>query len=156
MILREKAAPLVQRPGVRQFVKFGIVGLSNTALNFAVMNVLLKILHAGPHEPPSRTTVAIGIAFVISAINGYIWNQRWTFASSPQKQRVVQFGQFCIVSGVGLAITQLIVKACKAFLVDSAHWQFILAINAAQAIATVVVVFWNFFANRFWTFRSHS
>ena len=35
----------------------------------------------------------------------------------------------------------------------SADKLFKLATNLAQLVATAVIVFWNFFANRFWTFK---
>ena len=59
-------------PVVVQFVKFGIVGVSNTLLFFAVYTLLLK---AGMWY-----LAASGIGFTVGAVNGFLLNRRWTFA----------------------------------------------------------------------------
>jgi hypothetical protein len=60
-------------PMLVQFVKFGIVGVSNTLLAFTIYTVLLKVFgvwYLG----------ASAIGFVIGAVNGFLLNRRWTFA----------------------------------------------------------------------------
>ena len=61
------------RPVLVQFVKFGIVGVSNTLLTFAVYTLLLKVFGVW-------YMAASAIGFVVGATNGFLLNRRWTFA----------------------------------------------------------------------------
>ena len=70
-------------------MKFGIVGVSNTLLAFAVYTVLLKVFGVW-------YLAASGIGFVVGAVNGFLLNRRWTFKSTsatrstPVRWAVVQ------------------------------------------------------------------
>src|SRR5262249_61017724 len=72
-----------------QFLKFGIVGVSNTLLTFAVYTLLLKV--AGMWY-----LAASAIGFTAGAVNGFLLNRRWTFAGhvgdafTPVRYVVVQ------------------------------------------------------------------
>src|SRR5271165_1862976 len=97
--LKSVAGPvrLSGAPVVVQFVKFGIVGVSNTLLTFAVYTLLLKGFGVW-------YLAASAIGFVVGAINGFLWNRRWTFrghvgdALTPVRWAVVQ--------GCGLALNE--------------------------------------------------
>ncbi len=147
--------PLHRRRGARQFVKFGIVGASSTAINFAALYLMLTLLHG--HRYISAT-----IAFLVSVGNGYIWNKRWTFKEAQAKALHTQFGQFLLVNLVGLLLDLLIIRLISVPLEHEVHhlWAAMTparvekaAVMGAQLVATAVVVFWNFYANRRWTFQ---
>lgn len=143
--------PLMQKRGVRQLAKFAIVGASSTAVNFAVLNLMLIALHQSKY--PSVT-----VAFLVSVVNGYFWNKRWTFKAAQAKAVHTQFTQFLLVNTVGLGLDLLIIKLLSPPLehylrFPNPHLTMVLATNMAQLVATGVAVFWNFFANRFWTFK---
>ena len=145
-----KPLPLAHRPGLRQLVKFGIVGASSTAVNFAVLNLMLAL-----HQ--NRYT-SVTVAFLVSVVNGYFWNKRWTFKAAPVKAAHTQFSQFLLVNLVAWGLDLLIIKLLSVPLEHSLHFStphrnLVAATNLAQLVATGVTVFWNFFANRFWTFK---
>jgi putative flippase GtrA len=123
---------------VVQFVKFGIVGVSNTLLTFAVYTLLLKGFGVW-------YLAASAVGFIVGATNGFLLNRRWTFrdhvgdALTPVRWAVVQSG--------GLAINEGLLY----LFVHDARLDKLLA----QAFATVVVTLTTFFANRAWTFRTH-
>jgi putative flippase GtrA len=123
---------------VVQFVKFGIVGVSNTLLTFAVYTLLLKGFGVW-------YLAASAVGFVVGATNGFLLNRRWTFrdhvgdALTPVRWAVVQ--------SCGLAINEGLLY----LFVHDARLDKLLA----QAFATVVVTLTTFFANRAWTFRTH-
>src|SRR5271166_4452343 len=85
------AGPLrgLSAPMLVQFVKFGIIGVSNTLLTFAVYTLLLKGFGVW-------YLAASAIGFVVGATNGFLWNRRWTFrehvgdALTPVRWAVVQ------------------------------------------------------------------
>jgi putative flippase GtrA len=126
-------------PVMIQFVKFGIVGVSNTLLFFAVYTLLLKGFDVW-------YLAASGIGFVVGAINGFLLNRRWTFsghvgdALTPVRWGVVQTGGLLLNLGLvatfvsGLGMDELV----------------------GQAVAIAIVFIVTFIANRAWTFRTHS
>jgi len=165
-----KATPLkhiAQRHGVRQFVKFGIVGASNSVINFGLSN----LFHYKLDWPliPALTT-----AFFLSVLNGFFWNRRWTFKEARGKPAHTQSLQFLLVNIVGwllnTSIVVLIIASVKgrgllgdpeefrrivtAMLTNTGKHEYgPLLFNGALLAAAAVVVFWNFFANRLWTFK---
>jgi len=158
---------ITQRRGVRQFVKFGIVGASSSIINFGLSNLFHYKL-GWPLIP------ALTLAFFLSVLNGFFWNRRWTFKESRSKPVHTQSAQFLAVNIIGwLLNTSIVVLVVAHFkghglLGDPAEFHRILnamltntgkheygplLFNGALLAATAVVVFWNFFANRFWTFK---
>lgn len=164
-----KDTSIIQHKGLRQFVKFCIVGATSTVVNLATLNTLHFYLKV-------PLVFAITIAFVISVINGFIWNRHWTFKESRHQAAHEQSIMFFLVNIVGWLLNTSIVvllvchftSAAGGFLGDQKHVQDVLIavtsntaktefskwlVNGSQLAATVVVVFWNFFANRKWTFK---
>jgi putative flippase GtrA len=135
------AAPVrrLSWPLIVQFVKFGIVGVSNTLIAFAVYTVLLKGFGVW-------YILASGIGFVVGAVNGFLLNRRWTFrehvgdALTPVRWGIVQS---CGL-GLNLALVYLFVH-------DVGMDKLV-----GQIPATAIVVVLTFAANRAWTFRVHA
>jgi putative flippase GtrA len=124
-------------PVVVQFLKFGIVGVSNTLITFAVYTLLLKGFGVW-------YLAASAIGFVVGAINGFLWNRRWTFRGHVGDALTpVRWG---IVQGCGLGLNLGLLY----LLVHDAGLDKLLG----QAFATVVVTVLTFIANRAWTFRA--
>ena len=122
---------------VVQFVKFGIVGVSNTLLTFAVYTLLLKGFGVW-------YLAASAVGFVVGAVNGFLWNRRWTFREHVGDALTpVRWG---IVQGCGLGLNLGLLY----LLVHDAGLDKLLG----QACATAVVTVLTFIANRAWTFRA--
>ncbi len=135
--LGDRATSALHTPLLAQFVKFGVVGVSNTLLAFAVYTLLVKGLDVW-------YLAASAIGFAFGAVNGYLLNRRWTFrehagdALTPVRWFVVQ--------GCGLlANLGLVYLAVDGLGLDEL---------LGQALATAIVVVGTFFANRAWTFRA--
>lgn len=130
---------------LRRFVKFGIVGASGFAVDFAVLNLLLFRAHL----PPGLANAG---SFSVAVTNTFIWNRLWTFPESRQRPLAVQVGQFFLVNLVGLGINTLTFLGSHAYI-----WGHFLGVaaayNLAKATASGVALFWNFGANRLWTWR---
>ncbi|HMD51394.1 MAG TPA: GtrA family protein [Solirubrobacteraceae bacterium] len=121
-----------------QFVKFGIVGVSNTLLTFIVYTLLLKVFGVW-------YLAASAIGFIVGATNGFLLNRRWTFREHVGDSLTpVRWG---IVQTCGLALNEGLLFV----FVGEAHLNKLVA----QALATVVVTVSTFLANRAWTFRMH-
>jgi putative flippase GtrA len=157
---------LHKKHGARQFVKFCLVGFSSTLINFGFLYVLFDKVHVA-------LVLSLTIAFVMSMLNGFFWNRRWTFRESRSQSALTQSARFFAVGFVGWVLNTSIVVLIVALNVSahgSDHARFsdiLLAVVSdkakekfgtflvywALAVATFFVVFWNFFANRLWTFN---
>ena len=132
--LHRRGAPLLV-----QFIKFGVVGISNTLLTFAVYTLLLKAFGVW-------YLAASAIGFAAGTVNSFLLNRRWTFrghvgdALTPVRWTVVQ----CSGLGLNEGLLYLFVHDAR------------LDKLSAQAFATAVVTVTTFFANRAWTFRTHT
>jgi putative flippase GtrA len=121
-----------------QFVKFGVVGVSNTLITLAVYTLLLKVLGVW-------YLAASAIGFLVGAVNGFLLNRRWTFREHVGDALTpVRWG---IVQTCGLGVNEGLLYV---FVHDARLDKLI-----AQVCATAVVTVTTFFANRAWTFRAH-
>jgi putative flippase GtrA len=126
-------------PILAQFIKFGVVGVSNTLITFLVYTLLVKV--AGVWY-----LAASGIGFGVGAVNGYLLNRRWTFRGHAGG--AVTAVRWVIVQGCGLLLNLGLVYLFVA--------QAVLDKLVGQALATAIVVVITFYANRRWTFRMPS
>ena len=127
-----------------RFARFLTVGALGTFLDFGLLTVLKAI--------GLPTLPANSISFTAGVVNNFTWNSRWTFSDHRNGNWRAQFVQFLLVSLVGLAINNAIVLLLEVPLgarIGDAAWGY----APAKIVATGVVVFWNYFANRNWTFR---
>jgi putative flippase GtrA len=125
--------PFLRRKSVRQFRRFLVVGLANTVLSFVAYRLLLAI--GTPY------VLAAVLAFSVGAVNGYVFNRRWTFgARASGRARLL----YVAVQVLGATATSLLVL----FFVRVAGTGKIFAYPAVIAPVTVCM----FIANRTWTF----
>jgi len=127
----------LKRSVYSQFLVFVMVGAVATTVHYLLMGGLIIIWAVHPVS----ATVA---GFMAGALTGYLLNRRFTFRSRCPHRYAVQ--RYLLVAGSGLSINTLIVAVGIA---TSLHYAL------AQAGATILVVFWNFLANRYWTFGNH-
>lgn len=128
-----------------RFLRFLTVGAMGTALDFSILT-LLKL--AG-----LPTLVANSISFTAGLVNNFTLNRLWTFGDAIQSNWRRQLVQYAIVSLIGLTLNDLIVVSLESLMgawLGQPDWGYL----PAKVIATGVVVFWNYFANRMWTFKS--
>lgn len=125
---------------IRQFTKFALVGVLNTAIDFSVYTSLTRLAHW-------HFLVANATSFLVAVTFSFLLNSRWTFRDRPGNRRR-QYLLFFLVNLIALGLNETLL----ATFVHVAHVHDLLA----KAAATVVVLFWNFFANRAWTFRQQA
>jgi len=130
---------------VTRFARFLTVGAVGTILDFGILTAL-KL--AG-----LPTLFANSLSFTAGLLNNFTWNRLWTFGDTANPNWRKQLAQFTLVSLVGLALNNLIVLSLEGVLgtmLGQPQWGYL----PAKVIATGVVVFWNYFANRKWTFSA--
>ena len=139
-----------------RFFRFATVGIIGAVVDFGTFNLLTSF--AG------LTAVWASVfSFVAAIISNFTWNRYWTYPDSRSKPIGRQLIQFSLVSMLGLSIRIPIIAvlvplfsrmfADLTFLPVGFITADFLAKNLALAIAVIVVMFWNFFINRYWTYN---
>ncbi|MFN2135854.1 MAG: GtrA family protein [Candidatus Promineifilaceae bacterium] len=163
---------------VERFLKFAVVGAIGFVVDFGIFNLLIGpfygLLAAG--KPLSNFFVQLGltpeqaltlapafagtISFVAAIISNFLWNRYWTYPDSRSKSTRRQFVMFFVVSLAGILIRIPIITflhkpltSLLALVPTLEPYSARLGENAALAVSVVVVMFWNFFANRYWTYN---
>lgn len=138
-----------------RFIKFAFVGFTGTIVDFGILN-LLRIVFEMP------IAWAQGISFTCAVINNFIWNRYWTYPESRSKGAPKQLIQFFIINIFGILIRtplipwldEKIIEFLQNTNVQLPLQASIISQNLALAIAILIVTFWNFFANRYWTYNN--
>ena len=136
-----------------RFLKFAAVGVFGAVIDFGVANGLLALTH-------TSLTVAGTISFVCAVISNFVWNRFWTYPESRTIPLLGQLGQFGLVNAAGLLIRIPILTFGEPLLAGwlantalSANIRQLLSHNVTLAFAVGVVMMWNFFVNRYWTYN---
>jgi putative flippase GtrA len=127
-----------------RFAKFGVVGAVGSVIDVGILNLMVLVFNWS-------LLAANTLSFSCAVLSNFIWNRLWTFPESRERDLRTQLIQFAVVSVIGLVINNGVL-----LLVRSVLCRFIPApfdYNLAKLIAIGVVWFWNFGANRFWTYR---
>ena len=91
---------------MRNFLKFGLIGVLNTLVTFLVFNVLLLFFSVSTGLVVSAFYC---IAYGAGLVHSFIWNKRWVFAQNHANATVSEFIRFAAVTiTVGLACAALL------------------------------------------------
>ncbi len=136
---------------LKRFIKFAVVGVIGAVVDFGSLNIMLALGIA--------TSTASTISFILAICSNFIWNRYWTYPDSRSKSLRRQFVQFLLVNLSGLLIRYPIVHFGEAPMASLVHSVGImgelgdrLAANLIVAVSVGIVMFWNFFVNRYWTY----
>jgi putative flippase GtrA len=137
-----------------RFLRFAVVGVFGAIVDFGVMNLISKLFGA-------PLVVAGTISFIAAIISNFTWNRYWTYPDSRTKPVARQLLEFSVVSVIGLAI-RVPTLALLEPVMENAILNLPLGVsvplaktisdNLTLAIAVLIVMFWNFFVNRYWTY----
>ena len=136
-------------PIILQFIKFVIVGVANTAVDFGILNFLMATT-----EIYSGTSIFLlnSVSFIISVTHSYFWNKLWTF-KVKKTEAAKEFLQFLIVSIIGLLINGSIVYMITTWLRPMFGLNEIIWANAGKIAATTISLVWNFIGYKFIVFK---
>jgi putative flippase GtrA len=129
---------------ITRFLKFAIVGAIGMVVDLAVLTFSKEVL--GFSLP-----VSVGLGFTVAVVSNFTWNRLWTFPESRDRPVATQMGQFAFINLIGLGLNELIVLGLHPLF--SKVLEDPPAYLAAKVIAIGVVLFWNYGANRIWTYR---
>jgi putative flippase GtrA len=134
---------------IRQFSKFVVIGFVNTAIDFAVLNLLMW--WTGVYQG-AWIVLLNAISFTIAVINSYFWNKYWTFRDKNEVG-VKEFSQFIMVTLIGLAINSGVVYGMTTLIPPFFGLSPELWANFAKAAATGLSLIWNFIGYKFFVFK---
>lgn len=138
-----------------RFAKFSLVGITGTIVDFGVMNVLRLV-----GDLP--LVWAQGISFICAVINNFLWNRYWTYPESRSRNASKQLIQFLIINVIGILIRIPLVPWFDKNIINFLNnWDLsmpvknsVISQNIALAWSIIIVLFWNYFANRYWTYNN--
>jgi putative flippase GtrA len=137
-----------------RFYKFALVGTLGAAIDFGVMNLLSHFTHLS-------LVYAGTISFTCAVISNFVWNRFWTYPESRSRPLLHQLGMFFLVNAAGVAIRiptlHYVEPPMLRFFESVFHASHktaeFYANNITLAAAVGVVMIWNFFVNRYWTYN---
>jgi putative flippase GtrA len=137
-----------------RFIKFAVVGAIGAVIDFGVMNLLTQ---AGSMELVPAGT----ISFLAAVTSNFIWNRYWTYPDSRSRTVAHQLTMFFAVNIAGVAIRIPILHFVEPPLIKALERSYFrtplapefLAKNLTLALAVGIVMLWNFFVNRYWTYN---
>lgn len=122
---------------LKQFMKFGFVGVSNTAIS-------LVIYYAFVFINPVLYIVGNTLGFVVSVLNAYYWNNKYVFQKSEQShlkaiiKTYIAYGSTFVLSTILLFLMVEILGISE---------------YLAPIINLIVTIPLNFLINKFWAFK---
>lgn len=140
----------------QRFFRFAIVGAIGAVVDFTILNLLLLL--------KTPYVLAGGVSFVAAVINNFLWNRYWTYPDSRSKNVGRQLLQFAVINVIGLGVRVWLLSFLENRLIGlAARWfphffltpEFI-GHNAGVVIAILIVLMWNYAANRYWTYNDVS
>ncbi len=136
--------------GLIQFVKFGIVGMSNTAISYGIDMFRYYVLFAHVSWPENaKILIAATLAFILSVTNSYYWNNRYVFGSGERKTAVQHLAAY-LRAVMCYALTGLLIGPALKLWLNGRGMQYWLS-SIACLVVTIPL---NFVMNKFWAFRS--
>lgn len=116
-----------------QIMKFGVVGVIATVIDFGVMIFLTEVFGINP-------VVSATVSFTVSVIFNYLASMRYVFSHREGMSRQGEFVIFIVLSVIGLVINDALMwVGTEMTPVDY---------RIVKVLATAVVMVWNFVSRK--------
>ncbi|HNW87386.1 MAG TPA: GtrA family protein [Candidatus Limiplasma sp.] len=125
-----------------QFVKFGLVGASNTLISLAVYWLCLYVFRW-------HYQISNAVSFLVSVVNAYYWNGRFVFKTSggfTLGQHARAFTKALASYGSTFLLNAALLSLC----VEALH----ISTGLAPIVCMLVTIPLNFVLNKYWAFRT--
>lgn len=149
LINRLRNSKIANNPIFRQFIKFGIIGLSNTALSYVLYLVFLRLLESLRFFPDYDYLISSVVTFCICVVWSFYWNNRFTFKMENGENRnlLKAFAKTVLCYSItGLVLQNILLYIFVEF--------FFLPKEMVPLLVLFVTVPLNFIMNKFWAFKS--
>ena len=133
--------------GFLQFVRFGIVGVSNTVVSYSIYVIFLLLFQKQGWFARTDYVIAHIIAFLISVLWSFYWNRKFVFHAD---QADIPWPQALLKTYMTYAFTGLFLNS-----VLSVFW--VELVHVPKIVVPLINLFinvpLNFLLNKFWAFR---
>jgi putative flippase GtrA len=161
-----------------RFFKFAVVGVIGFIVDFGIFNLSLRpfelLLDSGTalhnffvglglndeQTVSLARTFASTLSFIAAIVSNFLWNRYWTYPDSRSRSIRRQLAQFTVVSVAGILIRVPIITYTHtpftnlvASVSSLEPYSVRIGDNLSLVLAVLVVMFWNFFVNRYWTYN---
>ena len=136
--------------GVMQFVRFGIVGVSNTIISYVIYVVCLLFFQKMGILKNIDYIIAQVTQFVLSVLWSFYWNNRMVFTLKEGEKRSVW--KALIKTYISYYFTGLFINSALLIV-----WVKVMHISEfiAPVINLLISVPLNFIINKFWAFKAN-
>lgn len=161
--MKEKLTRLIKLFDLKKFVKFGLIGVLNTLVDFGVFYVMDRwVIREGPTLALLGMTVAAGpylsnaVAYVVANVHSFVWNKLWTFEKRDRvtKGEALRYlatsAGYVLISTVSLAVCIRILSLPLLAPLVPRGWTNLLA----KLPTACVTIFYNYLMNKFWVFKA--
>ena len=129
-----------------EFIRFSLIGLSNTAISFFIYITALYLLRLSSYLTGFEYLIAFFISFVLSVLWSFYWNKNFVF---KLRQNTNLF-QALLKTYISYSLTGLILSGIMLYvLVDILGFSELFA----PLVILMITVPLNFFLNKFWSFK---
>jgi len=142
----ENSKTVSKYPGLFQFFKFSVVGVTGTIIDFSFFALLSRIFGL-------YYIWATAISVFLAIVNNFFLNKYWTFKKGQSGKVKEEYLKFFIVS----IINYLLNIGITYFIVEFTQFERVFGNNEdffAKVVAIAIVLFSNYFGNKYWTFKS--
>lgn len=131
---------------IKQFIKFGLVGVSNTVISLGITYGIIFLCHSLNANVGENWLVfaASLVGFVVSVLNSYYWNNKYVFKKTksghlwPLLKSYICYGSTWLISYV---LTYVFVNLMG------------ISVVLVPVLSMVITIPLNFFMNKFWAFK---
>jgi putative flippase GtrA len=127
---------------IKHMVRFSIVGVSNTIIDFVAFTILFSVL--GLSYIPSQI-----LGYSVGVFNSFIFNRKWTFGDNRPdkktgKKTIYEFMQFVVINVISLTTSVIVMDILVRYVNMNVYLSKVLVIMIAQII--------NFLSYKLWVF----
>lgn len=131
---------------LKQFIKFGIVGVSNTVISMGIIYGIIFLFHKVNSQINESLLVFFAslIGFLVSVLNSYYWNNKYVFKKTnsghlwPVLKAYICYGLTWLLSII------------LSFLLTNIMCMSVILVPILSMVITIPL---NFFMNKFWAFN---
>ncbi len=132
---------VLERNSIYQFLRFCIVGLSNTLIGYVVYSLCVFL---GMHY-----LLANLVGFLVSVVNAFYWSNKYVFAKGNGEYRNLYWS--FIKTILAYASTGIVLNSILLWLlIDQWH----ISEYLAPLLILMVTVPTNFIMNKYWSFKT--
>ena len=128
-----------------QFVKFGLIGVTNTLLSYGIYIFVIWILT--PFNISFDYIIGSVLGFILSVLWSFFWNNKLVFNEGAEKRNILKslLKTYLSYAATGLVLANILLYV----FVD------VLGIHKSVApfISLLITVPLNFILNKYWAFR---